>query len=162
MTEAYVYAAARTPFGRFGGALATVRPDDLAAFAVTGVLGKVPALDPGEIGDVVWGNANGAGEDDRNVGRMAVLLAGLPAGAARGLLHGEVTHANRSEPASGQPPRNRHSVIGTGRPLGRKALSSGRWPASSIRRNAGVASVSIFSRNFSMLWLSTPSGVVPR
>ena len=79
MTEAYVYAAARTPFGRFGGALATVRPDDLAAVAVTGVLGKVPALDPGEIGDVVWGNANGAGEDNRNVGRMAVLLAGLPA-----------------------------------------------------------------------------------
>ncbi|MEV0366419.1 thiolase family protein [Nocardia fusca] len=79
MTEAYVYAAARTPFGRFGGAFATVRPDDLAAVAVTGVLGKVPALDPGEIGDVVWGNANGAGEDNRNVGRMAVLLAGLPA-----------------------------------------------------------------------------------
>lgn len=79
MTEAYVYAAARTPFGRFGGALATVRPDDLAAVAVTGVLGKVPALDPGEIGEVVWGNANGAGEDNRNVGRMAVLLAGLPA-----------------------------------------------------------------------------------
>ncbi|MEV0047627.1 thiolase family protein [Nocardia rhamnosiphila] len=79
MTEAYVYAAARTPFGRFGGAFATVRPDDLAAVAVAGVLGKVPALDPGEIGDVVWGNANGAGEDNRNVGRMAVLLAGLPA-----------------------------------------------------------------------------------
>ncbi|WP_327151124.1 thiolase family protein [Nocardia sp. NBC_01329] len=78
MTEAYVYAAARTPFGRFGGALATVRPDDLAAVAVTGVLGKAPALDPGEIEDVVWGNANGAGEDNRNIGRMAVLLAGLP------------------------------------------------------------------------------------
>ncbi|WP_039828608.1 thiolase family protein [Nocardia testacea] len=78
MTEAYVYAAARTPFGRFGGALAGVRPDDLAATAVTGVLGKAPALDSAEIGDVVWGNANGAGEDNRNVGRMAVLLAGLP------------------------------------------------------------------------------------
>ncbi|MFI2332888.1 thiolase family protein [Nocardia rhamnosiphila] len=78
MTEAYVYAAARTPFGRFGGALAGVRPDDLAATAVTGVLGKAPALDPAEIGDVVWGNANGAGEDNRNVGRMAALLAGLP------------------------------------------------------------------------------------
>ncbi|MFC6881709.1 MULTISPECIES: thiolase family protein [Actinomadura] len=78
MTDGYVYAAARTPFGRFSGALAGVRPDDLAALAVNGVLARTPALDPGEIGDVVWGNANGAGEDNRNVGRMAVLLAGLP------------------------------------------------------------------------------------
>ena len=78
MRSAYVYAAARTPFGRFGGALAEVRPDDLAAAAVTGVLGKAPALDPAAIGDVVWGCANQAGEDNRNVGRMAVLLAGLP------------------------------------------------------------------------------------
>ncbi|MFJ4621710.1 thiolase family protein [Streptomyces sp. NPDC088812] len=78
MTDSYVYAAARTPFGRFSGALAGTRPDDLAARAVNGVLAKVPALDPGEIDDVVWGNANGAGEDNRNVGRMAVLLAGLP------------------------------------------------------------------------------------
>ncbi|GHB75384.1 acetyl-CoA acyltransferase [Streptomyces viridiviolaceus] len=78
MTDSYVYAAARTPFGRFSGALAGVRPDDLAALAMRGVLAKVPAFDPGEIGDVVWGNVNGAGEDNRNVGRMAVLLAGLP------------------------------------------------------------------------------------
>jgi acetyl-CoA acyltransferase len=78
MTDCYVYAAARTPFGRFGGALADVRPDDLAASALTGVLDRVPALDRAEVGDVVWGNANGAGEDNRNVGRMAVLLAGLP------------------------------------------------------------------------------------
>ena len=78
MTAAFVYAATRTPFGRFGGALADVRPDDLAATAITGVLAKAPDLDPERIGDVVWGNANGAGEDNRNVGRMAVLLAGLP------------------------------------------------------------------------------------
>ncbi|MBB2741691.1 UNVERIFIED_ORG: acetyl-CoA acyltransferase [Microbispora rosea subsp. rosea] len=78
MGSAFVYAAARTPFGRFNGALAGVRPDDLAATALRGVLAKVPRLDPAEIGDVVWGNANGAGEDNRNVGRMAVLLAGLP------------------------------------------------------------------------------------
>ncbi|MER5946271.1 thiolase family protein [Streptomyces sp. NPDC001904] len=78
MTHSYLYAAARTPFGRFSGALANVRPDDLAALAVTGTLARTPALDPAEIGDVVWGNANGAGEDNRNVGRMAVLLAGLP------------------------------------------------------------------------------------
>ncbi|WP_225634584.1 thiolase family protein [Streptomyces solaniscabiei] len=78
MTESYVYAAVRTPFGRFSGALSDVRPDDLAAMTVNGILAKVPALDPGGIDDVVWGNANGAGEDNRNVGRMAVLLAGLP------------------------------------------------------------------------------------
>ncbi|MEU4659994.1 thiolase family protein [Streptomyces sp. NPDC023723] len=78
MTDSYLYAAARTPFGRFSGALAGVRPDDLAALAVRSVLAKAPELDPAGIGDVVWGNANGAGEDNRNVGRMAVLLAGLP------------------------------------------------------------------------------------
>ncbi len=78
MTDAYLYAAARTPFGRFGGALAGIRPDDLAATALTGLLDKAPGLDRAGIGDVVWGNANGAGEDNRNVGRMAVLLAGLP------------------------------------------------------------------------------------
>lgn len=78
MTSAYLYATARTPFGRFGGALADVRPDDLAATAITGVLAKVPALDPALIDDVVFGNANGAGEENRNVARMAILLAGLP------------------------------------------------------------------------------------
>jgi acetyl-CoA acetyltransferase family protein len=78
MSDAFVYAAARTPFGRFGGALAGVRPDDLAAAAITSVLAKAPGLEPESIGDVVWGCANQAGEDNRNVGRMAVLLSGLP------------------------------------------------------------------------------------
>ncbi|MBO0843672.1 MAG: thiolase family protein, partial [Nocardioides sp.] len=76
--SAYLYAAARTPFGRFNGALAGVRPDDLAASAITATLAKVPDLEPALIDDVVWGNANGAGEENRNVGRMAALLAGLP------------------------------------------------------------------------------------
>src|SRR3954466_9683421 len=78
MADAFLYAAARTPFGRLGGALAEVRPDDLAATAIGGVLAKAPALDPAAIGDTVWGCANQAGEDNRNVGRMGVLLAGLP------------------------------------------------------------------------------------
>ncbi len=78
MTGSFVYAAVRTPFGRFGGALADVRPDDLAATALRGVLDKAPGLDSTAVDEVVWGNANGAGEDNRNVGRMAVLLAGLP------------------------------------------------------------------------------------
>ena len=76
--SAFLYAATRTPFGRFNGALAGVRPDDLAAAAITSTLATVPGLDPAAIGDVVWGNANGAGEENRNVGRMAALLAGLP------------------------------------------------------------------------------------
>ena len=74
----YLYAAARTPFGKLGGILAGTRPDDLAAIALSGVLAKAPRLDPSELDEVVWGNANGAGEENRNVGRMAVLLAGLP------------------------------------------------------------------------------------
>ena len=78
MTAAYVYAAVRTPFGKLGGGLAQIRPDDLAATVLTGLLAKTPGLDQGAIDEVVWGNANGAGEENRNVGRMAVLLAGLP------------------------------------------------------------------------------------
>ncbi|MEV5363856.1 thiolase family protein [Streptomyces cellulosae] len=78
MSDAYLYAAVRTPFGRFDGGLAGVRPDDLAATALKGLLDRAQDLDPADVGDVVWGNANGAGEDNRNVGRMAVLLAGLP------------------------------------------------------------------------------------
>ncbi|MGW5376426.1 thiolase family protein [Nocardia sp. NPDC003999] len=80
MTASFVYAAARTPFGRFGGALADQRPDDLAAAALSAVLAKAPHLSPDAVGDVIWGCANQAGEDNRNVGRMAVLLAGLPTG----------------------------------------------------------------------------------
>ncbi|MFF0097047.1 thiolase family protein [Streptomyces canus] len=76
--SAFLYSATRTPFGRFNGALAGVRPDDLAAAAITSTLARVPGLDPAAIDDVVWGNANGAGEENRNVGRMAALLAGLP------------------------------------------------------------------------------------
>ena len=78
MSAAYVYEAVRTPFGRYGGALAGVRPDDLAAQALQALLERVPALDPMEIDDVLFGNVNGAGEDNRNVARMAVLLTRLP------------------------------------------------------------------------------------
>jgi acetyl-CoA acetyltransferase family protein len=78
VSEAYVLDAVRTPFGRHGGALAEVRPDDLAAHAVRALLDRAPDLDPERIDDVLFGNANGAGEDNRNVARMAVLLAGLP------------------------------------------------------------------------------------
>src|SRR3954470_9107472 len=78
MPTAFLYDAVRTPFGRYGAALAHVRPDDLASAALVGLLSRAPGLDPTAIGDVVWGCANQAGEDNRNVGRMAVLLSGLP------------------------------------------------------------------------------------
>ncbi|MFN8217334.1 MAG: thiolase family protein [Solirubrobacterales bacterium] len=78
MNAAFVYEAVRTPFGRYGGALAGVRPDDLAAHSLRALLDRVPGLDPARIDDVLLGDANGAGEDNRDVARMAVLLAGLP------------------------------------------------------------------------------------
>jgi acetyl-CoA acetyltransferase family protein len=77
-TGAYIYGAVRTPFGRYGGALAKARPDDLAAHALTALLERAPDLDPAAIDDVILGAANGAGEDNRDVARMAVLLACLP------------------------------------------------------------------------------------
>jgi acetyl-CoA acetyltransferase family protein len=78
VSAAYIYGAVRTPFGRFGGALAKTRPDDLAAHALRALLDRAPGLDPGVVDDVILGAANGAGEDNRDVARMAVLLAGLP------------------------------------------------------------------------------------
>ncbi|MEQ4208222.1 thiolase family protein [Actinopolymorpha sp. B9G3] len=76
--DVYILDAVRTPIGRHGGALAGVRPDDLAAHVVGEVVRRSPQLDPARIDDVLLGDANGAGEDNRNVARMAVLLAGLP------------------------------------------------------------------------------------
>ncbi|MET7848811.1 thiolase family protein [Streptomyces avermitilis] len=78
MKDVYVVDAVRTPIGRYNGSLAAVRPDDLAAHAVRELLARTPDLDPSRIDDVYIGNANGAGEENRNVGRMAALLAGLP------------------------------------------------------------------------------------
>ena len=77
MSAAYVYDAVRVPFGRYGGALASVRPDDLGAVVVKSIVER-NGVDPEQIDDVIFGNANGAGEDNRNVGHMATLLAGLP------------------------------------------------------------------------------------
>ncbi|QES47093.1 3-oxoadipyl-CoA thiolase [Streptomyces venezuelae] len=76
--DVYVVDAVRTPIGKFGGALSGIRPDDLAAHVVRALVDRTPALDPARIDDVVFGDANGAGEDNRDVARMAVLLAGLP------------------------------------------------------------------------------------
>ena len=75
--SAFVYDAVRTPFGKFGGGLAGVRPDDLAAIVLSAVRERT-GLDPAAVDEVVLGNANGAGEENRNVARMASLLAGYP------------------------------------------------------------------------------------
>lgn len=78
MPSSFIYDAVRTPFGRVGKALSGIRPDDLAAAVVKSLLERNPSLDPVAIDDVILGDANGAGEDNRNVARMATLLAGLP------------------------------------------------------------------------------------
>ena len=78
MEPVYIVAARRTPIGKLRGGLSTVRPDDLAAEVIRDLVAGLPNLDPADIDDVYWGNANGAGEENRNVARMAVLLAGLP------------------------------------------------------------------------------------
>ncbi|MEU6014731.1 thiolase family protein [Streptomyces sp. NPDC047515] len=78
LRDVYIVDAVRTPVGKYGGALSDVRPDDLAAGVLRSLLARTPDLDPARIDDVFFGNANGAGEENRNVARMAVLLAGLP------------------------------------------------------------------------------------
>jgi acetyl-CoA acyltransferase len=78
MTDAFICDAVRTPIGRYGGALASVRADDLAALPIAALLGRNASMDPAGIDEVLLGCANQAGEDNRNVARMAALLAGLP------------------------------------------------------------------------------------
>ena len=78
MNDAFICDAVRTPFGRYGGALATVRADDLGALPIAALISRNPSVDWAAIDDVFYGCANQAGEDNRNVGRMAALLAGLP------------------------------------------------------------------------------------
>ncbi|MBY0397339.1 MAG: 3-oxoadipyl-CoA thiolase, partial [Thermoleophilia bacterium] len=80
MTAAFICAYVRTPIGRFGGALSQVRTDDLAAVPIRALMGRCPGVDWAAVDDVIYGCANQAGEDNRNVARMAVLLAGLPVG----------------------------------------------------------------------------------
>ncbi|MFA9441417.1 3-oxoadipyl-CoA thiolase [Uliginosibacterium sp. sgz301328] len=78
MIDAYICDAIRTPFGRYGGALSSVRPDDLGAVPLRALMARNPGVDWSAVDDVIYGCANQAGEDNRNVGRMSLLLAGLP------------------------------------------------------------------------------------
>src|ERR1700739_932796 len=78
MNDVFICDAVRTPFGRYGGALSSIRADDLAAIPIRALTARNPNVDWSAIEDVILGCANQAGEDNRNVGRMALLLAGLP------------------------------------------------------------------------------------
>lgn len=78
MPDVFLYDAVRTPFGRYAGALAGVRPDDLGALVIRETVRRAPSLEAERIDEIVFGCANGAGEDNRNVGRMSGLLAGVP------------------------------------------------------------------------------------
>ncbi len=78
MSNAYICDAQRTPIGRYGGALSSVRTDDLAAIPIAALMARNPSVDWAKLDDVIYGDANQAGEDNRNVARMAALLAGLP------------------------------------------------------------------------------------
>src|SRR5690606_34856835 len=80
MKEVFICDAVRTPIGRYGGSLSSVRTDDLGAIPLRALLERNPGLDPAAIEEVIFGCANQAGEDNRNVARMAALLAGLPVG----------------------------------------------------------------------------------
>jgi len=82
MKTAYVIDAIRTPIGRYGGKLSSIRPDDLLAHIIRALMQNNPGIDPHAIEDVIAGDANQAGEDNRNVARMAALLAGLPVSVA--------------------------------------------------------------------------------
>src|SRR6266508_3410747 len=99
MTEVFICDAVRTPFGRYGGALASIRTDDLATLPIKALMERNPSVDWAALDDVIYGCVNQAGEDNRNVARMALLLAGLPetvAGATVNRLCGsgmEAVHA---------------------------------------------------------------------
>ena len=87
MSDAYILDAIRTPFGRYGGGLSRVRPDDLAAHVVRTMLERTPGLEGEKIDEILFGDANQAGEDNRNVARMAALLAGLPTSVPGGTIN---------------------------------------------------------------------------
>src|SRR5260370_42658378 len=103
MTDAYICDASRTPIGRYGGALASVRADDLAAIPIAALVSRNATVDWGALDDVILGCANQAGEDNRNVARMALLLAGV----AKGVPGAPVERLFRSGTGRGASPRAR-------------------------------------------------------
>ena len=125
MNQAYVYDAVRTPFGKFGSGLAGVRPDDLAAHVVREAVNRAPALDVERIDEVVFGNANGAGEENRNVARMATL--------ARNPVDSPQGKARMECGAENQPPHRDH-LLGSNRQIRCKDRASARSAVRAGRR----------------------------
>ena len=106
MNEVFICDAVRTPFGRYGGSLSTIRADDLAAIPIRALVARNPTIDWAALDDVIYGCANQAGEDNRNVARMALLLAGLPQeipGATINRLCGSSMDAVGTPPAPSAP-----------------------------------------------------------
>src|SRR2546429_7428111 len=115
MAEAFLCDAARTPIGRYAGALAKVRTDDLAAVPIKALMRRNPKVDWAALDEVYLGCANQAGEDNRNVARMALLLAGLPdsvAGVTLNRLCASGLEAGLGGPPPGRPPRHHHADAG--------------------------------------------------
>src|SRR5438045_4434514 len=113
MTEVFICDAVRTPFGRYGGALASIRTDDLATLPIKALVERNPSVDWAALDDVIYGCVNQAGEDNRNVARMALLLAGLPQtvpGATVNRLCGSSLDAVRSEEHTSELQSLRHLV----------------------------------------------------
>ena len=144
MAEAFICDYVRTPFGRFGGALATVRTDDLAALPLKSLSGRNPDFDLAAVDDVILGCANQAGEDNRNVARMALLLAGYPdsvPGATINRLCGSGMDAIATAAANAM---GKCTVIGCSLP--RNATSRGKNPSRSPARASASASAAIAAR----------------
>src|SRR5258708_7992174 len=141
MSAVFAVDACRRPIGKIKGALAGVRPDHLTADVMTALLARNPWLDPQTIDDVYWGAANQAGEDNRNVARMGVLLAGLPVevpGATVNRLCGSgieaISAAPRAIAAGGADLCIAGGPEAMARPPSRRARSAGPLP-----RDAGLA-----------------------
>ena len=116
MNACFIVDSVRTPVGRHGGALAGVRPDDLAAVVVKALVGRRSDLDPRSIDDVWFGDANAAGEDNRNVARMAGLLAGLPTSVPGAAVGGQrALTAGSSRRARCLSPRKQKQQVSSGK-----------------------------------------------
>src|SRR3989442_12617290 len=138
LRDAVIVDAVRTPVGRYGGVLRDVRPDDLAAHVIKELIRRT-GLDPNQIEDVIFGASNQAGEDNRNVARMALLLAGQPGGGAGTTAHrpcGSRLQANASAPPAGNGGRGEASIGGGGGPVARAPLVAAKARAAHPRGGA--------------------------
>ena len=180
MNDAYIVDAIRTPFGRYGGALSSVRTDDLGAIPIKALIARNPKVDWAAIVDVLYGCANQAGEDNRNVARMSALLAGLPMdvpGATINRLCGSGLDALGSAsraircgealPSASSPEPHRRLIVAPGTSIGKPAssalmratlrLSSPAWLAQPYSTSTIAA-----QSTFGLRAISALMGIAPR